>query len=224
MRRLTIITLLILTVNIQATVVVTLHGFLRGEANFKKLSKEFSKKGDVVYNFVYPSRENTIEGHASQFVNWMQEIYSKHPSEDFAFISHSMGGLVLRCAMQDPKMAPFYPSKVVLVAPPNRGSIFARKLSKMPLIKGVFGRYAGKQLTIYKNFNHLGDFDPKTKVLVIAGNRGINPLIGAKNDGKVAVEETRLVNDHLFLEIPSVHSLICNSNMTINESYHFIHN
>lgn len=223
MKKWLIVSLMLYT-SIQADVVVTLHGFLRGEANFKKLGKYFKEQKDDVYHFIYPSREATIKDNGLALIAFVEKIRLKHPDASIHFVTHSLGGIVLRSSLNEDS-CPSYMKHgcVVLIAPPNQGSIFARKLAKTPGVKKIFGKAAGKELHTNRNFNYLGPFPETTKVLVIAGNFGWNPLIPGRNDGKVATKETLLLSPHEYIEVSAGHSWICNKKETIVKAFSFIH-
>ena len=112
----------------------------------------------------------------------------------------------------------------VLVAPPNRGSILARRLSKCCLMRRVFGDKSGKELLESgpHSFQSLGRFPLGMPVMVIAGASGHNPLIPGKDDGKVGCWETRLRTDHEYRQIRGGHSWITWSPKAIRIARDFI--
>jgi hypothetical protein len=96
----------------------------------------------------------------------------------------------------------------VLLAPPNRGAIIARRLYPVAPVRWVFGSHAGRELmtTPQDGFDALGAFPPTVAVLVIAGRAGCNPLIPGPDDGKVGVAEAALPTPHAFTTLPAGHS------------------
>ena len=114
--------------------------------------------------------------------------------------------------------------RAVLIAPPNRGSEFARNIGKYRLVRKVVGDQAGAELTQapLDGFDQLGDFPEEMPVLVIAGTAGFNPLISGPNDGKVAVSETRLNSSHAHETCFAGHSWICHAPTVVKQSKRFL--
>ena len=190
-------------------VLVCIHGFLRTHRNMAGFEKEFLKEGWIVINYDYPSRSKGIEANGKDLAIALKQVFEKHPEKEMHFVTHSLGGLILRSAMQEeecPQIAK--EGKAVLIAPPNQGSRFARAL-RQTLISPVLGKKAGYELMSKKNFSHLGEFPKSLDVLIIAGTFGFNPLIWEKNDGKVGVSETRLSTKHRHETVRTSHSVIC---------------
>lgn len=212
------------SISLEAKVIVTVHGFLRGEANFKRLGKYFSKKGHNVFPFIYNSKGANVEQHAQDLIQHINSIEKIYPNEELAIVTHSLGGIVTRCALSHPECSEkMKNAKMVFIAPPNQGSIFARSLAKIPLINTIFGAHSGKQLCSEEFFETIPAYLFKEKqLLIIAGTFGFNPFIQGKNDGKVATTETLLFSNHDYIEIRAGHSWICEKQSTIKHAYQFI--
>jgi triacylglycerol esterase/lipase EstA (alpha/beta hydrolase family) len=205
--------------------VVLVHGFLRKSGNMSALARSLAKDGWRVENWSYPSRDKTIEEHAGDLVQKLAEIAKEHPNKPISFVTHSMGGLVIRSALnqancpQEAKMG-----RAVLIAPPNRGSEFARNIGKYRLVQKVVGDKAGTELTQTPRdgFDQLGDFPQTMPILVISGTAGLNPLITGPNDGKVAVDETRLSTPHSHETSFAGHSWICHAPTVVKRTKLFL--
>ncbi len=195
------------------SVVITVHGYMRTHKSMHKLAHELDA---TVYHFEYPSRTKTIDENASALSQFINEVDAKHPNCEMHFVTHSLGGIILR------KIASTLPSNVsnaILLAPPNQGSRLGKVLS--PLLK-TFGRGAGRELA-RRDFSDLGEFPSTIDVIVIAGTFGFNPLIAFPNDGKVALHETHLKTPHKLFKVRACHSMImCNSQVIkiISEELH----
>jgi pimeloyl-ACP methyl ester carboxylesterase len=186
--------------------VVCIHGFLGHPSTMHFLKKGFQKNGWEVVNWKYPSRDKTIQEHAQVLVESMQEWAASKPLQPLHFVAHSMGCLVLRAALNNPQCP--YEAKigrVVLMAPPNQGASWARWLRQFKLARKIAKDAAGKELMTERDFHHLGDFPMTAKVLVLAGNFSLNPIIEGENDGTIAVEETRLNTPHEHIVINAGH-------------------
>jgi hypothetical protein len=209
--------------NLKKQSVVCIHGFLRSKINMILVAKSFRKKGYNVLNFSYPSRSGKIENHAKKLVDELILISKKNPNQKISFVTHSLGGLILRKALNHPN-CPIEAKigRAVLLSPPNKGAIIARKLKKIKLARLIFGKNAGFELMNYENFDHLGEFPKDLDVLIIAGGSGFNPLIPTKNDGKVAVTETYLNTSHKHITLKTGHALISFRKNVIKHAISFI--
>lgn len=201
---------------------IGLHGFMRSTGNFSAFHEEFTKLGWLVYRWDYPSRSKKIQDLARDFVNVMKEVEKKFPNHEVFFVTHSLGGLVLRASMNHVDFPQKYKhTKAVLIAPPNQGSSFGRFLGQYKPFRLFVGKKSGKELTTAENFTYLGQFPSTMKILVLAGTCGYNPLLKEKNDGKVTVNETRLETPHEHKEIFAGHSWICHTTKAIELSKNF---
>ena len=189
------------------------------------VASSFEKEHWTTYVWSYPSRLKTIEEHGEDLLELLKWVADKHPGSPISFVTHSMGGLVLRHSIslegcpQEAKTG-----RAVLIAPPNQGSAYGRFLGQFTPVRKIVGEYAGRQLTTTERggFEELGQFPATMSVLVIAGTCGFNPSIKGKNDGKVAVEETRLSTAHEFQTVFAGHSWICHTPKTVELAKAFL--
>lgn len=176
---------------------VTIHGFFGTTWNMLYTSSFLEDERMIVNHWEYPSTEKKIGEHANDLVSYLQKLASRNPGKPIHFLTHSMGGLILRAAMNHPSCPPeAHIGKAVLLAPPNQGAVWGRLLSEIPLSEYFGGNQSGYELMTETDFEHLGQFPEAKDVLVVAGNLSINPLIDGENDGTVAVSETYLTTPH----------------------------
>ncbi|MBM3191061.1 MAG: alpha/beta hydrolase [Chlamydiae bacterium] len=209
----------------QEKILVCVHGFMRSKSNMSYFEKSFKERGWDVYLWFYPSRLKTIEEHGASLTDLLNFIAKRHPGEAISFVTHSMGGLVVRSAVNHedcPIEAKI--GRAVLIAPPNRGSAYGRFLNMFEPFRDIAGPYAGRQLmtTQEDGFDALGQFPSSMEVLVIAGTCGFNLAIPGKNDGKVGVSETRLSTPHEFKKVFAGHSWICHTPKTVEIASEFL--
>ncbi len=203
--------------------VVLLHGLARSSTSLFVMQKALEGIGYRVMNVDYASKEGTIE---EQAMSVLPDVMAA--CEDCTrvhFVTHSMGGIMLRYYLQYVKKRPENLGRCVMLAPPNKGTPLIDKLEDMigfELLNGV----AGKQLGTGANSlpNSLGPVD--YPVGVIAGNKAIAPLYAGlfegDNDGKVAVESTKVdgMVDHIVL--PVTHTFMMNSPQVFKQVAHFL--
>lgn len=76
--------------------VILLHGLARSSDSMKEMESALSGEGYSVVNHNYASRKNTIQVLAAQEIP--TALSKCKPNEKIHFITHSLGGIVLRCA------------------------------------------------------------------------------------------------------------------------------
>lgn len=200
-----------------------IHGFMRKASSMKKMAKAFQKQDYETHLWGYPSSSQTIEEHSKLLVAELQECAQHHKGEPIHFVTHSLGGIVLRGALNHPdcpKEAKI--GKAVLLAPPNQGSRYARFLNRFKWMRKILGQKSGQQLLTTETFDYLGQFPQQLDVLVISGTFGWNPLIKEKNDGKVGISETVLKTPHNQITVLCGHSWMMFSGDVIRHSLDFI--
>lgn len=205
-----------LQISLYSEVVVCIHGFMRTEKCMAMMKSSFQNAGCTVYNWGYPSKDKLIEEHAQDLNIFLNEVLLFHPDEEIHFVTHSLGGIILRAAAQQ-KGFPLQAKrgKAVLIAPPNKGSCFGNYLAKFAWVRKLVGSKSGSQLLNTRSFLDLGPFPSTMKILVISGTLGFNPIIKDRNDGKVGVQESCLAQTHLHRTVKASHSWICYSPQTI---------
>jgi len=157
--------------------VILIHGWGVRSHSMTRLAKMFRRDGYTVLNYDYPTSRKRIEEHAEILL----ELYRReHLQGKIHFLTHSMGGLLLRYALA--KMTESECrciDSVVMLGPPNRGSLLA-----------LFGK-----LDFVKEINaSLGDMVPGSDALSIPKPPYLPPvgIIAGTRDGKVSLESTGL--------------------------------
>ncbi len=184
---------LFLTPPLLADTVICIHGFLRSSSCMKPIAHQIENMGHTPILWDYPSRQKTIEEHAEDLVKLLQQF-----DEPCHFVTHSLGGVVVRGALNHPNC----PDRVkggslILIAPPNQGSRTAHTLRNIPGIRTLFGSKAGKQLLHYGS-SEIEALGPLPPAIIIAGSR----------DWKVLVSETIPKTSHTQYVISSGHCFI----------------
>jgi hypothetical protein len=188
----------------------------------ERMAKALVQQGYQVHNLGYPSRRMPIEGLADHI---RKQINKRQLDQQMKlhFVTHSLGGIVLRCYLKfnhTPNLG-----RVVMLAPPNQGAALADIFGRVPLFDWILGPVGAQICTRADSVpNTLGPAD--YEVGVIAGNRSFNPifspLIPGPDDGRVAVESTKLAGMSDFLALPCIHPLIMNYRVVIEQTAHFL--
>jgi hypothetical protein len=189
--------------------VVILHGLARGRGSMARLDRHLRAHGFDTISRTYPSRRHSIEYLATEISEWIVEHAA---GRSVSAVTHSMGGVIVR-HVHDPRIRW---ERIVMLAPPNRGSQLAATLTANPVFRWYYGP-AGRELADGTRWPA-----PPAPCAVIAGTRGLaltNPTswtmgrrfaAGVKHDGTVAVDETRLDSMAAFTEVDATHTWIMN--------------
>lgn len=184
--------------------VVLLHGMGRTGISMRAIAAAFRRAGIPTLSPWYGLRRSM-----PQIIDYLhpriETFAAAHPGP-IHFVTHSLGGLVARAYITAHRPAAL--GRVVMLAPPNAGSELADFVFGLGLDTLIFGP-VGPHLRTIRPDEHetqLGcvDFD----LGVIAGDRPLDPILAplffkAPNDGKVAVEATKIdgMADHIVLPV-----------------------
>lgn len=207
-----------------ADYVVILHGIARTSASMEKLARHLSSNGYHTVNIDYASTEHDFAELTAQIhllVGGNVPLGAKTH-----FVGYSMGTQLTRMYIAEHR--PKNLGRVVMIAPPNRGSEVADFLKDNPLYRELWGP-AGQQLTTEENGGIAAELPkPDYELGVIAGDRSIDPISSAvipgKDDGKVAIERTKLdgMDDHIVVH--ASHTFIMQDDEAIRQTLHFLQN
>lgn len=208
-------------VPVSSNLVLLLHGMGRSPDLFRTMERELRAAGYDAVAISYPSLTKDVAGHADQ----VEQLLALSQDVDrVSFVTHSLGGLVVRellnrGAVWRDKLAL---GRVVMIAPPNQGSMLAESLAVLLPYHWIGGPSA-TEIAAGPPFAPL---PPSAEVAVIAGGTdsgtGFNPLLPENNDGVVTLSETRLpgARDHLVVEAP--HTVIAGNPETIAATLKFL--
>ena len=202
--------------------IVFLHGLGRTWLSMAWLAAQARRRGYFVVNHGYRSRRHSIEEHAEQLRILIRAI---HCTGDIHFITHSLGGIIVRAMLADRGTRPDCLGRVVMLSPPNQGSELADLLSGNPIFHAVLGPSAGELGTGESSTpNRLGpvDFD----LGVITGDRTLLPwsrrIFPGPGDGRVTVERAQVRGMRDFLVVQRSHAFIMYGADVAEAAFHFL--
>lgn len=201
--------------------VILLHGLARKASSMKKLERALKENGYQVVNVDYPSTKHDIEALAEWSIG--NAIKKVAPNSKINFVTHSMGGILVRQFLRQYKMHNL--GRVVMLGPPNSGSEIVDLLQNVPGFKTVNGP-AGLQLSAKKDAlpNQLGPAN--FELGIIAGSRSVNLVLSTMlpmpNDGKVSVESSKLEGMSAHLTMPVTHTFMMRNSAVITQVILFL--
>ena len=201
--------------------VILLHGLARSSASMNTLERSLIADHYKVVNYDYPSTQEEIAPLANDAIPSALEQCDK--ADSVHFITHSMGAILVRQFLHHKTIANL--GHVIMLGPPNQGSEVVDKLRDVPGFQALNGP-AGLQLGTAQDSlpNRLGAVN--YSVGVIAGNQSINlvlsTLIPGPDDGKVAIEKTKVegMSDHITLA--TSHPFMMKNEGVIEQAKYFL--
>lgn len=189
-----------------APVVVILHGLGRTRWAMRRLNHALKNCGWQTINFGYASTRSNL----ADFAEALDDVLTDYRHcPEIHFVGHSMGNLVVRYWLGTTSRPDSRPNvgRTVMLAPPNQGSILARRLSAIPGLRTGMGPAASQIIDWDATLPHLAtppDFG------IIAGRFGLveNPLLDDAGDFIVTRDECRLDGCAAFAEVDSSHTFI----------------
>lgn len=189
--------------------VVLLHGVAMSGWTMRPIARALEREGYRVLNVSYPSRRVPLEQLATDFLPRELEKRGAFAAPRLDFVTHSMGGIVLRLYLRDRRPANL--GRVVMLGPPNHGSPAADRAAQRGWMRGIMGVNMPRLGTGADGIvRTLGpaDFD----VGVIAGSSLLNPLfkrdMPGVHDGVVTTESAKLEGMRDFRVVPHSHTVM----------------
>jgi len=190
--------------------VVMLHGLGRTRRSLARMDRALTRQGFVTMRLDYPSTRRPIEGHAAA----VAELLDRTPTpRKLSFVSHSLGGLVIRqlCTYHAPWRVAM--SRIVMLAPPNQGASLAATLDKGGVIRSILGP---SYVQIARGFADSLPV-PDVPFAIFAGDAP-----GVPGDGLLRVDETRLEGAAEHHVVPAIHTFIMNQPEVIQGTIAFL--
>lgn len=222
---LVILSLLTCSLAAEGRYVVAIHGLTTDSSTMHAICRTLACCQDEVYLWDYPSTKGTICSHASELYYVIQQIAACRPGQPIDFVTHSIGALILRQALNIegcPEEAKI--GRTVMFAPPNQGSKLARQWKGFPPVAFCIGTKIGCELMTYDaaTIHAIGPFPETMQVLVIAGCKGNNMLFHEPNDGFITINETALDTPYYFQSYYLTHGRLLTNPAALELMAYFI--
>lgn len=220
-----LLTLLVSCNSFASDCVVLLHGLARSAAAMETMQQALDRAGYFTVNVDYPSRKHPVEALSTKAIPPALAKCQANNSQQIHFVTHSMGGILLRYYLQDHPIVNL--GRVVMLGPPNQGSEVVDNLKDIPGFE-AFNGPAGMQLgtaetDVPKQLPNV-DFE----LGIIAGTRSINLMLSTllpnPDDGKVSVANTEVTGMCAQVTIAVSHPYLMQRQAGIKQTLYFLQN
>jgi glycerol-3-phosphate O-acyltransferase len=220
--------------------VVLVHGLARTARSMMRLGQALTDDGYEVHNFDYPSRKFGLPALVEALFDYVWPVAVA--SDRLDFVTHSMGGLLVRGVLSRGTITNV--GRVVMLAPPNRGSAMASRASTYAWARGFYGQSlldlradpvaGGMDKSDDRDNDLVGRLGvPPCQFGIIAGTRSFHPLQptsyyssmtrpAGSHDGTVQVTETTLPGMTDFITVNANHTFIMDHDETIRQTLQFL--
>lgn len=177
-------------------VVLLLHGLGRTCGCFRRLRRRLEAEGYRTVGWNYPSLRQGVAALGRRLQETLVSLDEDPAVGQVHLVTHSLGGIVVRQALT--LGIPGKLGRIVMLAPPNRGSAAARRLAPLLGWLAVPLRELSDDPT--STVNGLSPIVNGVRVGVIAGAR----------DGRVPVANSHVAGEADHIVVPGGHTFIMN--------------
>lgn len=171
--------------------VALVHGYLANKYMLAVLASRLRRRGFGTTPWGYWNIQCSLLVHAERFSRQLQALDADPAIGTIHLVTHSMGGIVARAALD--RFRPRKLGRVVMLAPPNRGSFVATRAV------GTFGRFLRPVTELSTVPDSLVNLLPTPEGLDIG-------VIAAKHDALVSEESTHPDVPHAHITLPTWHT------------------
>ena len=221
----TIISILLFT-DSNEEIVVLIHGLRGTTSDMQQIADYLEEHNFETLNFTYPSKDHEIQNLSKKYLKPAIENLLKSDPAKIHFVTHSMGGIMLRSYLdQFQTEVDSVLGKVVMIAPPNQGSEVTEYFKETILYQkryGISGQQLGfdleKQVGIPDSVSYIPG--------IIAGTDTQFPyfswFIPGEDDGKISVARTKLKGMGDFKKMNYPHDTIMKQKAVAEQVYFYL--
>ncbi|MES9945741.1 MAG: alpha/beta hydrolase [Candidatus Thiodiazotropha sp.] len=207
----------------QSECVILLHGMGRTAFSMGAIESSLAKQHYHVWNKSYPGLSQSVEELSAPAIEAGLDYCRSKQAQGIHFVTHSLGGILVRYYLQDHSITGL--GRIVMLAPPNRGSEVADEMKDGFFYQTIMGPAAQELGTDANSLpNSLKPI--AGEIGIIAGRTDGEPWflpgIPGEDDGKVAVERTKLAEMKDFLLVNVGHTFIMDDDEVIRQIAYFL--
>ena len=200
--------------------VILVHGLGRSRASLGGLERALRTAGYKVAAISYASTRRSVARNADDLTELIENLEGV---DRISFVTHSLGGLVVRdlLARDADWRERIEVNALVMTAPPSRGSRMADALQYVPPVNLILWRGLFDSRTSIV----AGQPTPDVPFAIIAAGRGgmgWNPFLKGDDDLIVSVEETRLDGAAGWMRVNGIHAFVMNYPDSIAATINFL--
>lgn len=205
--------------------VYLVHGYGSMTLAMWSMERYLQRDGFDVTNWGYASLHTDLRQAGREL---LMHVRSRNDIDTINFVTHSMGGLVVRSmlgeAMRDSTFPPL--GRIVMLSPPNQGTWWSDVFGQSNILKWILGPNLGHMQTDTSALVHTLPLPPPGSVGIIAGARfdeqGYNRFITGDNDGFMTPDQMRLGIGEEFIVIPELHFFMPQNRKSKAYTRHFL--
>lgn len=177
--------------------VYIIHGYANPKSIMNDIYRDVKKAGFVAENYAYPGLYMELDTIGKRLY---QDVLNDGV-DSVSFVTHSMGGLVVRAMLKYSGADLNFPKiyRIVMIAPPNRGADIADFFKEAKKVKVLLGPNVEKMETDSTSYANQLPIPFNTEIGIIVGvrrkDRGYNHLIPGNDDGLLTPERVYLGNE-----------------------------
>ncbi len=163
----------------------------------KKVCRSVKRAGYTYENYAYPGLMVDLDSIGGQLYHDVKQ----DGFDTISFVTHSMGGLVLRNMLKYSGNDKDFPVvfRIVMITPPNQGADIADHFQSKESMHKILGPNVRKMQTDTNSYANQLPVPINCEIGIIIGARGkskgYNLLINGDNDGLIKPEHTLLGNE-----------------------------
>lgn len=187
--------------------VILAHGLCANRLVMWPLQRRLRMEGFQAINWGYRSTRQSCRYHAERLADLIQGLDSENQATPIHFVGHSMGCIVIRAALEIYR--PKTMGRVVMLAPPNRGSFVASTLG--PCIRWICPT--------------MGELSDRSTSYVnqLSPPRGYEfGIIAAQFDWVIQSAKVQLPGGRDFAKVASNHGLLPWHRKTLEQTVRFL--
>jgi len=187
-----------------------IHGYASSTLYMNSIQKHLKANGIATDNYRYKSIRDDLDTCGRKLFAHVKQ----NASDTISFVTHSMGGLVVRAMLRYANADSGFPViwRIVMIAPPNHGAEIADFFSASRFLKTFLGPKVEKMRTDSNSYANGLPFPTRSQVAIIIGARsdslGYNPFIKGDNDGYLKPDKALLGIEKDVAIVKSEHSFL----------------